>query len=117
MVRHRPVYRLYHAAAIAKTFLVVEQALIALSPIRLKHEVSWPATSGIYQKFYRLAGTSEFLLVDLAVMTWSAPDKFLNAGDPRRRRVLVQQRGHGPRSSSRRRRVCSRAPHTPPTPR
>src|SRR2546426_2695263 len=77
MVRHRPVYRLYHAAAVAKTFLVVEQALIALSPIRLKHEVSWPATSGIYQEFYRLAGTSEFLLVDLAVMTWSAPDKFL----------------------------------------
>ena len=65
------------AAAVAKTFLVVEQALTALSPIRLKHEVSWPATSGIYQEFYRLAGTSEFLLVNLAVMTWSAPDKFL----------------------------------------
>src|SRR3989442_14119172 len=65
------------AAAAAETFLVVEKALAALSPIRLKHEVSWPPTSGIYQKFYRLAGTSEFLLVDLAVMTLSAPDKFL----------------------------------------
>jgi len=64
------------AAAAAETFLVVEKALAALSPIRLKHEVSWPPTSGIYQKFYRLAGTSEFLLVDLAVMTLSAPDKF-----------------------------------------
>jgi predicted nucleotidyltransferase len=65
------------AAAVAETFLVVEKALIALSPIRLKHEVSWAPTSGIYQKFYHLAGTSEFLLVDLAVMTLSAPDKFL----------------------------------------
>ena len=65
------------AAAVAETFQIVEKALTALSPIRLKHEVSWPATSGIYQKFYRLAGTSEFLLVDLAVMTLSAPDKFL----------------------------------------
>ena len=36
-----------------------------------------PPASGIYQKFYHLAGTSEFLLVDLAVMTVAAPDKFL----------------------------------------
>src|SRR5207247_4208483 len=33
--------------------------------------------SGISQKFYRLDKTSEFLLVDLAVLTVSAPDKFL----------------------------------------
>src|SRR6058998_1579962 len=65
------------AAAVVETFLVVEKTLTALSPIRIKHEVSWSATSGIYQKFYRLEGTSEFLLVDLAVMTLSAPDKFL----------------------------------------
>ena len=65
------------APAVSETFLIVEKALTALSPIRLRHEVSWPPASGIYQKFYRLAGTSEFLLVDLAVMTLSAPDKFL----------------------------------------
>src|SRR5438128_7911001 len=65
------------APAVSETFVIVEKALTALSPIRLKHQVSWPPTSGIYQKFYRLAGTSEFLLVDLAVMTLSAPDKFL----------------------------------------
>lgn len=39
--------------------------------------MNWPPASGIYQKFYHLAGTSEFLLVDLAVMTVAAPDKFL----------------------------------------
>src|SRR5438128_223654 len=65
------------AAAVAETFQIRETALPALSPTRLKHGVSWPATSGIYQKFYRLAGTSEFLLVDLAVMALSAPEKFL----------------------------------------
>src|SRR6266571_3162172 len=65
------------AEAVSETFVVVEKALTDFSPIRLKHEVSWPPTSGTYQKFYRLSGTSEFLLVDLAVMTLSAPDKFL----------------------------------------
>src|SRR5947209_1662656 len=65
------------AEAVSETFLVVEKALTDLSPICIKHEVSWPPTSGIYQKFYRLSATSEFLLVDLAVMTLSAPDKFL----------------------------------------
>lgn len=65
------------APRVAEAFRVVEKALSALSPIRLVHEVSWPAGSGIFQKFYRLAGTNEFLLVDLAVMTLAAPDKFL----------------------------------------
>ena len=59
------------------TFQVVEQALTRLSPIQLTHEVTWPPASGISQKFYRLDKTSEFLLVDLAVLTVSAPDKFL----------------------------------------
>src|SRR2546428_3857696 len=65
------------AEAVSETFQIVEKALTDLSAICLKHEVSWSPTSGIYQKFYRLEGTSEFLLVDLAVMTLSAPDKFL----------------------------------------
>jgi len=65
------------AAAVSEAFIIVEKALTALSPIRIKHEVTWPPASGIFQKFYRLEGTNEFLLVDLAVMTLSAPDKFL----------------------------------------
>jgi hypothetical protein len=63
--------------SIADTFRVIEETLEALSPLRLKHEVTWPPASGIHQKFYRLADTDEFLLVDLAVLTRSAPDKFL----------------------------------------
>src|SRR5439155_20308800 len=46
-------------------------------PIRLIHEESWPAASGIFQKFYRLEKAGKFLLVDLTVLTVSAPDKFL----------------------------------------
>ena len=65
------------AVAVSEAFIIVEKTLTALSPIQIKHEVSWPPASGVFQKFYRLEGTSEFLLVDLAVMTLSAPDKFL----------------------------------------
>ncbi len=71
------LYIVVDDTAIPQTFQVVEATLSALSPIRLKHEVSWPGTSGIHQKFYHLEGTSEYRLVDLAVMTLSAPDKFL----------------------------------------
>jgi len=71
---------LYVVAAddrIADTFRAVEDALTALSPIRRKYEPVWPPESGIAQAFYRLEGASEYLLVDLAVLKRSAPDKFL----------------------------------------
>jgi len=71
---------LYIVAAddrIADTFRAVEDALTALSPIRRKYEPAWPPDSGIAQAFYRLERTSEYLLVDLAVLKRSAPDKFL----------------------------------------
>ncbi len=71
---------LYLVAAddqVAETFRAVESALTALSPIRRKYEPTWPPESGIAQAFYRLERTSEFLLVDLAVLKRSAPDKFL----------------------------------------
>ncbi len=62
---------------VAETFRAVEDALTALSPIRRKYEPVWPAASGIAQAFYRLERTNEYLLLDLAVLTRSAPDKFL----------------------------------------
>ena len=71
------LYIVVDDAMVPKTFRVVEKVLASLSPIRLIHEESWPAASGIFQKFYRLEKASEFLLVDLAVLTVSAPDKFL----------------------------------------
>src|SRR6266487_148709 len=71
------LYIVVDDAMVRETFAVVEKTLTALSPIRLKHEVPWPAASGIYQAFYRLEKTDEYRLVDLAIMTVSAPDKFL----------------------------------------
>src|SRR2546422_1560507 len=71
------LYIVVDDAAVPQTFEIVEKTLSGLSPIRLKHAVSWPDASGIHQKFYHLEGTSEYLLVDLAVITLSAPDKFL----------------------------------------
>lgn len=62
---------------VSETFHVVEEALTALSPIRRKYAPTWPPESGIAQAFYRLDRTSEYLLVDLAVLKRSAPDKFL----------------------------------------
>ena len=62
---------------IPETFRAVEDALAHLSPIRRKYEPAWPPESGTAQAFYRIAGTSEHLLVDLAVFKRSAPNKFL----------------------------------------
>ena len=71
---------LYVVAAddrVADTFRAVEEALTRLSPIHHKYEPTWPPESGIAQAFYRLERASEYLLVDLAVLKRSTPDKFL----------------------------------------
>lgn len=71
---------LYIVAAddrVPETFRAVEEALTRLSAIRQKYEPAWPAESGITQAFYRLERASEYLLVDLAVLKRSAPDKYL----------------------------------------
>jgi len=59
------------------TFPVVEQALESLSPIELKYEILEPTLGDYVQAFYRLKGTSEFMLIDFAVFKHSAPDKLL----------------------------------------
>jgi hypothetical protein len=60
-----------------ETFLIVEKALISLSPIKQKYDVSHPSSSGLFQAFYRLDDASEYLIVDLAVLKLDSPDKFL----------------------------------------
>ncbi len=54
-----------------------EEAMSSLSPIELKYEVPQPTWHGHAQAFYRLEETSKFLIIDLAVMKHSNPDKFL----------------------------------------
>ena len=60
-----------------ETFLAVEKALKSLSPIKQKYDVSHPSGSGLFQAFYRLERASEYLVIDLAVLILSSPDKFL----------------------------------------
>ena len=60
-----------------EAFQAVEKALKSLSPIKQKLEVNHPPATGIFQAFYRLENASEYLLVDLAVLKLSSPDKFL----------------------------------------
>jgi hypothetical protein len=62
---------------VAEAFVVVEKALKSLSPIKQKYEISHPPQSGIFQAFYRLKDASEYLIIDLAVLKVSSPDKFL----------------------------------------
>lgn len=60
-----------------ETFLAVERALRSLAPIKQKYgvlQLPWP---GVSQAFYRLEGASEYLVIDLAVVKLSSPDKFL----------------------------------------
>jgi hypothetical protein len=64
---------------IQEVFPVVERTLESLSPIELKYEVPTTALQGYAQAFYRLKGTSKFLLIDLAVIKHSSQDKFLES--------------------------------------
>src|SRR5947199_10651460 len=67
------LYIVVDDAMVPKTFRIVEKVLASLSPIRLIHEESWPAASGIFQKFYHLDKAGEYFLVNSAVLTPSTP--------------------------------------------
>jgi hypothetical protein len=60
-----------------ETFLSVEKALKSLSNIEQKYDVTHPPESGIFQAFYRLEDANDYLVIDLAVLALSSPDKFL----------------------------------------
>ena len=58
-------------------FIAVEEALQTLSPIELELRVQLPAAHHYAQSFYRLRDAGPFLLIDLAVIKVSSPEKFL----------------------------------------
>jgi len=60
-----------------ETFLAVEKALKSLSHIKQKYDVVHPPDSGLFQAFYRLEDANEYLVIDLAILKLSNPDKFL----------------------------------------
>jgi len=62
---------------IDETFTAVEKVLKSLSPIKQKYNVPQTGWPGVFQAFYRLENTSEYLIIDLAILTLNSPEKFL----------------------------------------
>jgi len=60
-----------------ETFHAVEDALRAVSPINHTFVAHWPSEAGMQQKYYRLERASPFLQVDLAVLSRSATERYL----------------------------------------
>lgn len=58
-------------------FLVVEKTLTLLSPLQQKYDVPETGFPGISQAFYKLENASEYLIIDLAIVKLSCPDKLL----------------------------------------
>ncbi len=71
------LYLIVDDARADDTFVAVEKALKSMSPIKHKYALSHPPQSGLSQAFYRLEHASKYLLIDLAVLGLSSPDKFL----------------------------------------
>lgn len=57
-------------------FRVIERTLRSLSPISLVYAVQ-SGFEGVAQKFYKLKRASEYTVVDLAMVTFGSPEKFL----------------------------------------
>ncbi len=60
-----------------ETFLAFEMTLKSLSAMKQKYEIPQSPFPGVYQAFYRLEDTNDYLPIDLAVLKLSSPDKFL----------------------------------------
>ncbi len=65
------------AGAAAEAQERVERALERIGPVDMRFLVPQPSWHGHWQAFYRLAGTSPYLLVDLVIMESTASNWFL----------------------------------------
>lgn len=74
-------------------FALTEKTLANLSPITLKYQVPEPTWHGHSQTFYRLRDTSKYLMVDLALMKISNPDRFLEQEMHGHARLLFDKAG------------------------
>jgi hypothetical protein len=71
------LYLVVNDDKVDEAFLVFEKTLKSLSPLKQKYEIQQSPFPGVYQAFYRLEDTNEYLPIDLAVLKLSSPDKFL----------------------------------------
>jgi len=70
-------YLLVDEGRVQETFDAVEKILVSLSHIRQKYVVLQNPWPGLSQAFYRLERASEFLVLDIGILTDSSPNKFL----------------------------------------
>ncbi len=71
------LYALVDDEMVEETVKAIEMALENMSPITQKYDVPHPPSEGLVHAFYRLEDASEYLLIDLAILKLSAPDKYL----------------------------------------
>lgn len=62
---------------IEETFLAVERSLKSLSTIEQKFRIMKSQWADVSQAFYRMKDASEYLVIDLAILKSSSPEKFL----------------------------------------
>lgn len=60
-----------------EAFRAVENVLKGLSPIKQEYRVGQTPWQGVSQAFYKLENASPYLLIDIAVLKLSSPEKFL----------------------------------------
>lgn len=71
------LYLLVDDGKVDEAFADVERVLQNMSEVTLKLAVPHPGWSGVHQAFYKLAHMSEYNIIDLAIVTLSAEEKFL----------------------------------------
>lgn len=71
------LYLVVEDEKVQETFANVEESLTSLSPIEQKYEITQNPFPGVDQAFYRLGDAGEYLIVDLAILKQSSPEKFL----------------------------------------
>lgn len=71
------LYLLVDDERVGDAFDVLESVLTSLSPIEVRYRIGQTGYPGVHQNFYLLERTSQFLVLDIAVVTMSAPDKFV----------------------------------------
>jgi hypothetical protein len=70
-------YILVNSKKVEQAFHAVEEALESLSGIQQKYDIGATSWAGVHQAFYRLKNASEFLMIDLAVITTDSAETFL----------------------------------------
>lgn len=71
------LYLIVDETKVDDAFQAVEKALTLLSPVRQKYKVPQLPWPDVFQAFYKLENASEYLLIDLAILTPNSPEKFL----------------------------------------